>query len=323
MPPLATALYGRWWQLETWLRSLIYVELKAAFGPAWATQLPAQSEKRQDADEGFRYMATADAQTQLAYADVVRLLAIIERHWELFEVSLLPKGIWLGRTEELRHLRNRIGHCRRPHVDDLARLEQTLRDLESGAFRALSAFNHRGYGLSHLSDPVVDAWIRRKHDAAECLLEHAERQYEVFFQLSCSRRPWCHQTPSEQAISGTKGHLWHARWFWKSHRELGLARFWNATWARTHSNPLLFICSTGPSDLEASFSALESPTVVADAIGTCFDAILMHSRPVRVSDPLSYSQWTSRSADLDPRVQAGGMWAVVDASTVPISLFGS
>ena len=32
MPPMASALYGRWWELETWLRSLIYVELKARLG---------------------------------------------------------------------------------------------------------------------------------------------------------------------------------------------------------------------------------------------------------------------------------------------------
>ena len=30
MPPLASALYGRWWQLESWLRSLLYVELQTS-----------------------------------------------------------------------------------------------------------------------------------------------------------------------------------------------------------------------------------------------------------------------------------------------------
>lgn len=35
MPPVASASYSRWWQLETWLRSLVYVELRAERGAAW------------------------------------------------------------------------------------------------------------------------------------------------------------------------------------------------------------------------------------------------------------------------------------------------
>src|SRR5688500_10730065 len=82
VPPLATALYGRWWQLETWLRSLVYVELKAALGPMWADELPPHSAKRQDLDEEIRYMATADSQARLAYTDMSGLVTIVERHWD-------------------------------------------------------------------------------------------------------------------------------------------------------------------------------------------------------------------------------------------------
>lgn len=32
MPPRALALYVRWWQLETWLRTLAYVELRSRDG---------------------------------------------------------------------------------------------------------------------------------------------------------------------------------------------------------------------------------------------------------------------------------------------------
>lgn len=126
MPSSASALYARWWQLETWLRSLVYVELRAAFGAEWISELPKHSEKRRQGDEAFRYMATPDAQAVLAYTDASGLFEIMEAHWSLFEGALLEKGVWSGRTVELRNIRNRIGHCRRPHADDLARLEQTL-----------------------------------------------------------------------------------------------------------------------------------------------------------------------------------------------------
>src|SRR5467141_404559 len=143
MPPSAAALYSRWWQLETWLRSLVYVELRAAYGPQWASRLPPPSEDRRLKDEEFRYMATPDAQARLAYADVSHLFNIIKDDWPLFEDALLKKEVWAGRTVELSNIRNRIGHCRRPHVDDLSRLEQTLRDLEGGTFRAAAAFNRQ------------------------------------------------------------------------------------------------------------------------------------------------------------------------------------
>jgi hypothetical protein len=122
MPPAASALYARWWQLETWLRSLVYVELRAAYGREWAKRLSKLSEKRRLSDEAFRYMATPDAQALLAYTDAADLFEIIEADWPLFEDALLQQAVWAGRTVELRNIRNRMGHCRRPHADDLSRL---------------------------------------------------------------------------------------------------------------------------------------------------------------------------------------------------------
>jgi hypothetical protein len=84
MPPMASALYGRWWQLETWLRSLIYVELKAALGGKWVEALRKTSEDRQLKEHGFRYMATPDAQNRLAYTDASLLFKIMQENWTLF-----------------------------------------------------------------------------------------------------------------------------------------------------------------------------------------------------------------------------------------------
>ena len=97
MPPLSTAIYGRWWQLESWLRSLVYVELRAQRGAAWADALPKGSETRQDGDKKFRYMKTPDSQNLLAYADASALFNITVEHWELFEHALLSKNVWAGR----------------------------------------------------------------------------------------------------------------------------------------------------------------------------------------------------------------------------------
>lgn len=31
----ALVLYGRWWQLETWLREVAYLELRSKYGVKW------------------------------------------------------------------------------------------------------------------------------------------------------------------------------------------------------------------------------------------------------------------------------------------------
>lgn len=67
---------------------------------------------------------------------------------------------------------------------------------------------------------------------------------------------------------------------------------------------------------------MEDASIVADAIGKCFDAVLMNLlRGVRQEE--NYQEWIQRNSDLDPRVQTGSAWAIVDDSTVPITLFGA
>jgi hypothetical protein len=118
----------------------------------------------------------------------------------------------LGRIDELRFIRNRLGHCRRPHKDDLGRVEQMLRDLETGSFTALSAFNQRYKPTDELEDQLVGAWVRNTHETASRLVSHAKNQYDTSFELTFSRRPWSSKTTPDAAISGTRGYVWHARW---------------------------------------------------------------------------------------------------------------
>ncbi len=322
VPPTATALYGRWWQLETWLRSLVYVELRAAFGPAWVEELPDISGKRQELEHTIRHMPTPDSQARLAYADVSALFKIIEKHWSLFEDSLIARTIWMGRAEELLHIRNRIGHCRRPHIDDLSRLEQTLRDLEVGAFRALSSFNRLMNVYPDRRDPVVDAWFVGEHEVAKRLLEHARRQYETAFELSWSRRPWSEAISANVPITGTRGYVWHAELYFHD-RTPRLRDFWNDDYLGHHRESILLLCANSPSSFSISFAALENPSVIADVIGICFDVALtnMRGRHREVED--DWRRWAKQNADLDPRVQAGGMWAMVSDSTKPIALFAA
>lgn len=132
MPPRALALYARWWQLETWLRTLTYIELRSRDGINWSNIVDNQAENRQKKDKHYEYMASPDWDDPLAYLDASRLFALIDDNLELFEPILPGRDTWTGRRPELLSIRNRIGHLRRPHKDDLRKLQQTLRDLEQG-----------------------------------------------------------------------------------------------------------------------------------------------------------------------------------------------
>lgn len=104
-------------------------------------------------------MAPADAGDVLAYLDSSRLFEVVAREWELFKPVLLPRARWEGTVDELRPLRNRNAHCRRPHADDVPRLELLLRDLEAGARSFYGSYAGSRPADLLKEDPVVKTWI--------------------------------------------------------------------------------------------------------------------------------------------------------------------
>ncbi len=319
MPAAASALYSRWWQLETWLRSLVYVELRSAKGAAWARELPAGSATRQQKDDEVRHMPTPDAQDQLAYLDAGPLLQMTLDHWPLFGSYFPGVKIWTGRIEELKAIRNRIGHCRRPHDDDLDRLEQTLRDLNGGAFRATSSFNDQSRPNKEWSDILVRDWVHGTHSDAH-LIEHANRQYDTSFRLAVSKRPWAESLPPDDGELGSRaGYVWHACWYFRGGWAFDLARFWRDI--AIHKDLIMLVCADSSSSLQVSFSALEDQRQVSDVIGRCFDAALTNRGYHRSED--DPFDWARRFANVDPRVHAGTPWAGVDPAWEECNLFSA
>ncbi len=319
MPPEAMALYARWWQLETWLRSLVYVELRARDGIGWANLLPPLTASRATSDRQG-YMATPDTQARLAYMDTTPLFELLKTNWPLFSDALIDDAaVWSGGVIELTKIRHRIGHCRRPHPDDLGRLEQTLRDLEPGTFRAAAAFNRQRTPESDLADPMVDAWVREVHDDARRLVKHADRSYDVRFALRSSRRPWADLRQPDDPVSGQIGYLWHATWYLGRGR-LDLRRFWEDTYLDRLRDLIVFVCADQTS-VEVSFAAIDDPAAVADAIGNCFDAVMVNDN--RGPNRMEWGEFVDAHSDLDPRVQVCSPWNIVHDDTVPITLFGA
>jgi hypothetical protein len=269
---------------------------------------------RAERDKVNAYMASADADELLAYADASVLFELIKSRWDLFEPVLLPQVRWDGLVDELSAIRNRSAHCRRPHGDDLSRLEQSLRNLEPGArkfYRSYAQVERLGEADE---DPVVDAWLGQSHPSAERLVDHCREQYDVGFRLGITARPWAQSIEAGAGIIGTPGILWRADWV------LGQGELWPSDLWRELSEEvrgLLVHLLIDGTAVTATFAAVDDPGAVADAIGLVFDAIIVASRPFTHRDSEEpgkdwFSFLRKDSESLPAKVQSGTALALFE-----------
>src|SRR4051812_5373992 len=87
VPADSVAFYARWWQLETWLRQLVYLEFRAKWGISWKDHLvpvkfvtPRHTpESRAESDTAHNaYMASPDATAVISYVEVGVLFLLID-----------------------------------------------------------------------------------------------------------------------------------------------------------------------------------------------------------------------------------------------------
>ena len=98
---------------------MVYVEIRATVED-WRARLqrsvrnwPPQS---RDSDKRLHHMATSH-EDELSYLTLGELWRIVtaEENWPLFEDYFPPAQNVLARIDEIKTIRNRIAHCRRPH----------------------------------------------------------------------------------------------------------------------------------------------------------------------------------------------------------------
>jgi Swt1-like HEPN len=325
-PAEAIACYARWWQLESYLREIVYTELRSAYGTTWSNEVGERASNRAAGDQVNRYMPSADAEDVLSYADANVLFGLIDRHWHLFEVVLLPKLRWQGQIDTLLAIRNRVAHCRRPHSDDLSRIELMLRDLEAGARVFYGSYADTAHALTSHRDPLVKDWVKQRHNAAARLVEHCARKYDTRFRLGYSLRPWTEAPEPKAPICGHEGAIWHARWL-LGDREVDPERLWKQLRSRTRDLILhLLVEVTG---ITATFSALEPSDEVADAIADVFDTLIMTSHPYQSSGDLKavdaeITRTRSKIGRLPPKVQYQSALSMFDPlNPEAFMLFGS
>lgn len=75
--------------------------------------------------------------------------------WHVFEPYLTTKELLQAKFAEVLPIRNRVGHNRTLHEDDLDRLRRLLRDLDHGFWRFCTSFNDGSPFIAELRSDTV------------------------------------------------------------------------------------------------------------------------------------------------------------------------
>ncbi|OQW54878.1 MAG: hypothetical protein A4S14_14595 [Proteobacteria bacterium SG_bin9] len=158
VPKRALDTYARLWQLETWLRRMVYVELRALRGDAWSRGLKKSTSF--EADKRLKHMPTPEMNA-LSYAQLSELTQLIGDNWKCFESYLPPQDLWDAKLKEIKQIRHRIAHFRRGHHDDFPRLIQFMRDIDLGFWTFCTSFNNAQAVLPQDRDSITTHFLPR------------------------------------------------------------------------------------------------------------------------------------------------------------------
>ena len=102
LPKRVLSTYARLWQLETWLRRMVYVELRALRADDWDKGIDVDVPFK--ADKRLRHMPTPEKDV-LSYITFSQLTRLISDNWNAFDCYLPPQNIWLAKLEEIGQIR--------------------------------------------------------------------------------------------------------------------------------------------------------------------------------------------------------------------------
>jgi len=155
----------RLYQLETWIREMVYLELKSYYGMDWLSEAEnalararvnvRMADRSAARDRKHQHISTPE--TDPWYVSFDSLLKIIydRRMWKLFASYFTTKTVFRVRLEEVFPIRNRVAHCRTLHAYDLDRLTQFLRDFDQGFWRFCATYGDKYVFVDRLSKNSV------------------------------------------------------------------------------------------------------------------------------------------------------------------------
>ncbi|MFE2613330.1 Swt1 family HEPN domain-containing protein [Micromonospora chalcea] len=245
LPRRVLATYARLMQLETWLRQMVYVELRAAYGNAWQQSIARLPGISLNSDARLTHMPTPE-QSPISYITFGTLLKTIANNWHLFEPYLPPQDLWTSKLEEVSQIRNRVAHFRYGHGDDLDRVLRFMRDIDQGFWRFCTSYNNTQPVLPPTRDPVVKRFhalnkfpyvqVEKRKWA---MVGAADPDAILSVAVNVLRRPWRADRATGR-IAGQDGYLYDVSIAGQHRRSFDYSRYLQDT-ARLHGS-LVHIC---------------------------------------------------------------------------------
>lgn len=225
----ALILYARLWQLEKWLREMVYVELKAKKGRNWFKF--DKTKNTYEADKALTHIPTANS-NPLSFTTFPELVKLIRNNWDLFSVYLPPKNIWEVKLDEIVHIRNRVAHFRNGHADDIDRLLQLMRDIDKGFWNFCNDYND----LQPILPPEGDA-VAKKYAILDpfsfkevapnewAKIGCAPQDLRYIVSINSIRRCWAENST---VIDGTPGYLYDISIHLRNNRQFDYSKLLTA-----------------------------------------------------------------------------------------------
>jgi len=265
-------VYARLWQLEKWIREMVYIELKSKKGRNWINFN--KTKNTYEADKKLNHMPTSD-KSPVSYLTFSELMNIIKNNWALFSTYLPPQNLWEAKLEEIKHIRNRIAHYRAGHHDDLNRLLQFLRDIDNGFWNFCTSYNDVFPILPQDKDPVTKKYVGldpfsykqvSKNNWAQ--IGSAPHDLRYIVSVNVIKRKWANDS---DLIDGSGGYLYNVYIHIRNERQFNYSQFLDKT-KSIHSEFLHICLDTFSTSIRITIPAVLGSDFVIELIDKLIDA---------------------------------------------------
>ena len=277
--------YSRLWQFETWLRTMVYVELRARHGDAWDQYLELPDSWHLENDKKLSHMPACD-QLQTSFMQLGDLLKTVSSNWELFHPYLPPQQIWDARLLEVSQIRHRIAHFRSGHENDLDRVEQLLKDVDNGFWTFCTSYNSDDFFLPPSKDEVLNAFLHldpfpwtEVGEGKWARVGTAGPHQPLSVKIDILRREWLKSKHPEQ-IAGRYGYLYSITIVPRGSRRIEHSRFLSYT-LPMHSHICHICLDYVPSSIRVTLPAVLAKTELIRIIERIIQAAQDALRPER------------------------------------------
>ena len=223
-------LYARLWQLEKWLREMVYIELKTMKGRNWFNFN--KTKGTYEADKAFKHIPTSD-DNPLSYTTFPELSKLIKNNWNLFSEYLPPQQIWEVKLDEIIHIRNRVSHFRKGHKDDIDRLLQLMRDIDNGFWKFCTDYNNLQPILPAERDIVAKKYVDLDPFSFKEIAPNewakigmAPQGLKYIVSINSIRRRWAEKA---EIIDKTSGYIYDFNIHLRDNRQFNYSNFLEAS----------------------------------------------------------------------------------------------